>query len=67
MATNWSDYYVANEADGGHLQVLCEKDHSDLANLAKGLLGDPEKFARTLNSSGASNVIMFPRGSPNEL
>jgi hypothetical protein len=27
MANRWSDYYVANEADGGYLQALCEKDH----------------------------------------
>jgi hypothetical protein len=45
MATSWLDYYIANEADGGHLQVLCNKDHSDLAELAKGLLGGSDKFA----------------------
>jgi hypothetical protein len=67
MATSWSDYYIANEADGGHLQALCKRDHSDLANLAKGILGDPKKFACTLNSSGGSNVIMVPSGNPDEV
>jgi hypothetical protein len=67
MATSWSDYYVANEADGGYLQALCEKGHNDLADLAKGLLGDPDKFARTLSSSGGSNVIMVPSGNTDEV
>jgi hypothetical protein len=65
MAPSWPDYYVANEADGGHLHVLCEKDHSKVADLTKGLLGDSNKFARTLNSSGGANVIMIPSpGTP---
>ena len=67
MATSWSDYYVANGADGGHLQALCEKENSELADLAKGLLGDSDKFARTLNSSGGANVIMIPSGNPDEV
>jgi hypothetical protein len=66
MATTWSDYYIANEADG-HLQALCKRDHSNLANLAKGLLGDPEKFACTLNSSCGFNLIMVPSGNPYEV
>ena len=45
MATSWLDYYTNNEADGGHLQALCDKDHCDLAKLAKGLLGDADKLA----------------------
>jgi hypothetical protein len=67
MATSWSDYYVANQADGGNLQALCERDHSELADLAKGLLEDSNKFARTLSSSGGSNVIMIPSGNPDEV
>jgi hypothetical protein len=67
MATSWSDHYVANQADGGNLQALCEKDHSELADLAKGLLEDSDKFARNLSSSGGSNVIMIPSGNPDEV
>jgi hypothetical protein len=69
MAANWADYCIANEADGGHLQALCEKDNlSKLAQLAKGLLGDADdNFACTLNSSDGANVIMIPSGRPNEV
>ncbi len=60
MATRWLDYYVANEADGGHLEALSDKDHSNLAKLAKAFHGDSNKVAGTLSSSRGSNMIMIP-------
>jgi hypothetical protein len=68
MANSWSDYYVANEADEqGHLQALCEGNHSEFSYRTKGLLGDSHKFALSLNSSGGANVIMIPSGNPDEV
>jgi hypothetical protein len=55
-----SDYYQANERNGGPLQALWEKSIEKLTELSAGYTDSGPRLIRIINSGHGANMLMIP-------